>query len=243
MLTHHRRIRMIAAAAALVMVLSGAVPAEADPAAPRLEFGQTQLRRGSQAILYGSSLTPDTAYGLSAPYGFFSTAGAPVTSVVSDGGGSFQVVYDLTSDVPVDVASVEVSATGPDDNTVTATIAVMGPWMGRGSTPVCGGKPAPVSGAGFPDGTYTLTSPQASFTPNSVTATNGRFAATGTYAANLPATITVTATAQNLAGTSYSFTWQRDEATLRDHLDADTPWSTHYQATCFTPGEKIGRHV
>jgi hypothetical protein len=227
-------------------LVASALPALADTT-PGLFTSDSLLLRGGSTNVWGGGLSPSTGYELIADHGSINSSGtsAAVTTMAN---GTFHATFTMTTDIAPDVASVTISVVDGSNSTVaTATIIVDTPEF---SGIACPGQPigqpyprnpdgsyqTGVSGLGFPDGSYTLSSDFVTFTHATVTSTDGLLIAGGRASNALPASFSVTATLNGTTG-PWTYTWNRDEP--RASASARTPWTLALGGACFAPGETV----
>lgn len=244
-----RSLRLVVLAVAVLTVavlttasLTAAVGAAATAGPPRMWPFDHQLRRGGGTSVFGASLEPNTSYQLAADSGGFFQEGTSnaITQVTTDDAGMFRASFHMALDLPAAVTAVGLTATPPDNATVTATITVAAPLLEAGPR---GRACATVTGDfvldGLPPGDYVVSSPKITLPTTPITVSNARLAFSGSFAADLPTTTTITATAQDGSNTTYAFDVARSHPFIAADQLGPTPWRAFYVADCFTPGETV----
>jgi hypothetical protein len=228
---------------ALAALTAGPIPADASDPTPTLSAEAALRGIGSHVL--GSGFVPGQGYTLSADRGVFPGSGTSSVDVTAENdpsqpAGTFQVFYKLPGDTPVDVTSVQITATAAGSTTPAATVTIeVAPPALDGEA--CPGAAASGSGAGFPDGDYTLSSPSVTFSPSTVNVSDSSLRLAGTAIAALHRQFPVTATLDDAAHTAYTFQW-----TMIDSWET-TDWYAGFSRktitfNCFAPHESVSVH-
>jgi len=177
---------------------------------------------------------------LTTNYGVFNGEGLTVP-VGADVNGAFDEPFRLTADVPANVTAFTVTLSDSSGVVVSQSFAIAPPSTGPAIAAPCPGQSTGIGAYGLPIGTYTVTSPDATFSPSTVQASSdGYFATQMLTSDSLPLTYPVTLTSQSDPSESWTTIWRLPAPQVT--ITSVTWWSASATATCFGPGETVSLH-
>lgn len=237
------RVSLTLSAVAVIGIATGAVATGASATDPQPYLMVSSALRGGRGDVYGFYLPPNTSYVLSSDVELLALPGATPTTtsiqVTTDAQGRFRATGYLPLDLPLTVDTITVTLTpqASSDPLLTATASVLPPTFLL-PAPNCPGQLAPVEFLGFPPGSYVLSSPDVSFSPDTTT-----FDATGvptrieaTIANNAPTNFTAYATPTGSTTPAATVAFTLWAPSLSGY---SSEGSFHVSGGCFGPNQPL----
>jgi hypothetical protein len=244
----YRNVRRSTAMLAVVIgALWFAVPAQAAMAdtrsaagAPMLISSFRTMTRGAISTIQGRQLQSGATYTLSSDAGRFANYARSET-VTADSTGSFDSKYYLTTDVAASSVTLSLTDPGTGNLVVSVTIPVDPPHLALYNQ-ICPGSLQPLSGYGYQDGAYRLSSTSGSFVSSTVTASAGQLNPMPQLRlpAIPPRQFSITVTRVDSGAVAASGT----ETVADPHFTySSNPWFTNTVTNCFAPNETVQVHA